>query len=110
SLGVLIDLLLRGSFLVAWRILAGRLIVGRRRFLAGGFLVSGLFGGALLVGRALTGGCLVDDDDDLADGGLVTGLDANVCHAPAYRRRHLDGGLVGFELHDRLVFLDHVTR
>ena len=59
-----------------------------------------------LVGR---GGAVVNREDRLADLDLVAGLDLDFLDPPGHRRRHLDGRLVGFELDDRLVFLDHVA-
>ena len=53
---------------------------------------------------------LIDDGDGLARLHLVPGLDANLLHHARQRRRHFDGGLVGFELQDRLIDLDRITR
>src|SRR5262249_42665089 len=41
---------------------------------------------------------------------LVAGLHLDVFHLTRNRRRHLDRGLVGLELQDRLILLDPVAR
>ena len=52
----------------------------------------------------------VDGQDRLADLHLVAGLDLDFLDAAGHRRRHFDGGLVGLELEDRLIFRDACRR
>jgi hypothetical protein len=63
--------------------------------------------GVRLRRRCVSG--LVDDENDLTDIHLVTGVDAHLLDDAAHRRGHLDGRLVGFELEHRLVALQRIA-
>ena len=59
--------------------------------------------GASAVARAVRGRAVINRQDDSADLHLVASLDLDVLDDTRNRRGHFDGGLIGFELDDRLL-------
>ena len=68
------------------------------------------FAGAASAPRSPRRRIALDPEDRLADLDLVAVLDLDLFHHAGDRRRHFDGRLVGFELEDRLIFLERVAR